>query len=72
MRWIYAEALYKDDATTLHGLREVVTTLEETGRTARRVFGGAHPDVVAIEKSLREARVALRAHESPQSASGDA
>ena len=64
--------IYKDDATTLHDLREVVTTLEETGRTARRVFGGAHPDVVAIEKSLREARVALRAHESPQSASGDA
>ena len=58
-------ALYKDPAATLDDLREAVTTLEETTRTARRVLGGAHPIVVAIEQSLRNARGALRARETP-------
>ena len=65
MRKIYAMALYKDPAATLDDLREAVTTLEETTRTARRVLGGAHPIVVAIEQSLRNARGALRARETP-------
>jgi len=38
-------------ATTLDDLREGVTTLEETERTARRVFGGAHPLVLDIKDS---------------------
>ena len=59
MRKSYALALYKDPAATLDDLREAVTTLEDTERTARRVFGGAHP----ITKALRNARAALRARE---------
>ena len=39
--------------TTLEDLREAVTTLEETQRIARRVFGGAHPLTEGIEDSLR-------------------
>ena len=65
MRWIYATALYLDDDATLNDLREAVTTLEETERTARRVFGGEHPNVAGIGISLREARAALRAREAP-------
>jgi len=62
--------LYQDTGATLDDLREAVTTLEDTERTARRVLGGAHPDVIWIEKSLRDARAALRAREtlSPGSA----
>ena len=65
MRSIYAEALYKDDAATLDDLREAVTTLEDTERTARRVLGGAHPNTTGIERELREARAALAAREAP-------
>merc|ERR1711871_1748615 len=43
MRWSYAQTLYEDDSATLDELREAVTTLEDTERTARRVLGGAHP-----------------------------
>ena len=64
-RWIYAKTLYEDPAVTLDDLREAVTTLEDTERTARRVFGGAHPLVVGIEESLRNARAALGACETP-------
>ena len=60
MRWVYGSALYKDDGATLDDLREAVKTLEETERTARRVFGGAHPLMKTIELSLRDARAALR------------
>ena len=59
----YAEALYKDPAARLDDLREAVTTLEDTARIARRVLGGAHPDVVGIEDSLRKARAMLCAGE---------
>ena len=62
--WCYARALYHDDSATLDDLREAVTTLEETERTARRVLGRAHPIVVAMEQSLRNARAALRARET--------
>ena len=65
MRMIYAKALYKDDAATLDDLREAVTTLVETERTARRVLGGAHPVTTGIEGALRDARAALRARETP-------
>ena len=63
MRRNYAMALYGDPAATLNDLREAVTTLEDTERTARRVLGGAHPLTVDIEGNLREARAALRAAE---------
>ena len=56
MRWVYAEALYKDTGATLHDLREAVTTLEDTERIARRVLGGAHPITTGIESDLRAAR----------------
>ena len=36
LSWHYARALYEDDGATLDGLREAVTTLGETERTARR------------------------------------
>ena len=54
-----------DDEATLDDLREAVNTLEETTRTARRVFGGAHPLAAAIKKELRFARPALSARETP-------
>ena len=63
MSWIYAEALCKDDAATLDDLREAVTTLEDTARTARRVLGGAHPTTVRNERSLRNARAILSVRE---------
>ena len=59
MRWTYAEALYSDPGATLDDVREAVTTLEDTERTARRVLGGAHPITTQIEESLRKARAAL-------------
>ena len=65
MKTLYAQALYKDAGATLDELREAMTTLEETERTARRVLGGAHPVTTGIEEALREARVALAARETP-------
>jgi len=65
MRWAYTRALYKDAAASLNDLREAVSKLEELERTARRVLGGAHPDVVGIGNSLQNARAALRARETP-------
>ena len=61
MRWNYAAALCKDPAATLDDLREAVTTLEETARIARRVFGNAHPLMTMIEDSLQATRAALHA-----------
>ena len=61
MRCNYARALFRDPSATLDDLREAVTTLEDTARIARRVLGGAHPDVLGIEESLRKARASLRA-----------
>ena len=61
MRCIYAQSLYKDPDPTLDDLREAMTTLEDAGRTARRVFGGAHPRTVDVEDDLRDARAALAA-----------
>ena len=67
MRQIYARALYEDPAATLDDLHEAVTTLEEAGRTAQRVFGGAHPLTTAIGEALQYARAALAARETPPS-----
>ena len=58
-------ALYKDASASLDDLREAVTTLEDTERIARRVFGGAHPITKAVEVRLRESRAALSARETP-------
>ena len=63
MGLVYAEALYRDDDTTLDELREAVSILEDTDRAARRVLGGAHPLVMEIEGALRNARAALAARE---------
>jgi hypothetical protein len=69
-RWSYAHALYKDDAATLDDLHEAVTSLEDAGRIARRVLGGAHPTTGGIEAAQQEARTALRARETPSPAGG--
>ena len=64
-RWNYAMALYEDEGATLDDLREAVTTLEDAGRRARRVLGGAQPVTAGIERELLEARAVLRARETP-------
>jgi hypothetical protein len=61
----YAKALYHDDSATLDDLREAVTMLEAIEPIARRVMGGAHPLTTDFELSLRNARAALRARETP-------
>ena len=61
----YARALYKDDGATLDDLREAVTTLEDAGRIARRVFGKAHPLTEGIGEDLERSRAALAARETP-------
>ena len=65
MRSLYTRAIYEDPAATLDDLREAVNMLEDAGRTARRVLGGAHPITTGIERRLRDARAALRARETP-------
>ena len=72
MRTNYARSLYSDDDATLDDLREAVTTLEDTERTARRVLGGTHPVASAIEDGLQEARAALSARETPEKLAQDA
>ena len=65
IRSLYAQTLYLDAGATLDDLHEATTTLEETERTARRVFGGAHPIIRAIETNLKNLRGVLRARETP-------
>ena len=67
LRWIYARALYEDDCATLDDLREAVATLEDAGRTARRVLGGAHPLTTGIERSLSLSQATLRSRDTPPS-----
>jgi hypothetical protein len=67
MRFNYARALYMDPAATLNDLREAVTTSEEIEGIARHVLGGAHLLTTLIEKSLQNARAALRARETQPS-----
>ena len=71
MRWTCARALYINPGATLDDLREALTTLEEIERIARRVLGTAHPLASGIERSLQNARAALRTRET-QSSSGSA
>ena len=71
MKRNYAMALYGDPAATLNDLREAVTTLEDTERTARRILGGASPTTRSVETALRNARAALRARETPSSEADD-
>ena len=65
MRWAYALALSADAGATLDDLREAVKTLEETEKTIRQVYGGAHPFTVRVDNALRVSRAALRARETP-------
>ena len=65
MRGLYAQSLYEDTTATLDDLREAVSTLEETLRTARRVLGSEHPFTVGMGQSLRLARAALSARVGP-------
>ena len=67
MRWNYAKALYNDPGATLDDLREAVTTGENTERIARRILGGAHPNVGSMEESLQQARATLRRRETSRS-----
>ena len=62
---MYGEALYENPGATLDDLREALTTLEETTRTARRFLGSGHPETAVIERHLRYAREQLHARESP-------
>ena len=64
MRSSYARALSEDPAATLDDLHEGVTRFEDLERTARRVFGGAHPVTQGLTENLRAARAVLRARES--------
>ena len=66
MRWMYAQSIYRDPGATLDDFREAVTTLEEIERTARRVFGGAHPLTAWIQNSLKDTRAVLRASEGDE------
>ena len=65
LRLLYGRVLCEDTTATLDDLREAVATLEDAGRTARRVLGGAHPLTTGIEIFLQNARTALRARETP-------
>ncbi len=56
--------LYADASASLEDMREAVSTLDELQRTARRVFGGAHPVTRGLEVNLRKSRDALAARES--------
>ena len=64
MKLNYALALYEDNGATFDDLRESVTTLEETERTARRVLGGAHPTTSKVERNLRAAQALLATSEA--------
>ena len=68
MRLSYGMALCQDPAATIDNLREAVTTHEEVARTARRVFGGAHPFVGVIERALPFSRALLHSRETPMGA----
>ena len=61
---LYAKALCRDPNATLDDNREAVSTIEDVGRIARRVLGGAHPLTACFEEDLRNARAALRAHDT--------
>ena len=53
-----------DPNATLDDVREGMETFEDLERTARRVFGGAHPFTMRIEYNMQKSRAALRAREA--------
>ena len=59
----------RDENVTFDDLREAVTTLEDTARRTRRVFGGAHPLTSSIEEDLKRARVIVVLHVATPSGS---
>ena len=65
MSWCYAKARCTDPDATLDDVREAVTTLEDTERIARRVFGCTHPMTKEIAFRLQNARATLRTRETP-------
>ena len=67
MRGIHATVLYMNTDATLDDLREAVTTLEDSERTARRILGSSHPTAAQFEHHLRNSRDALRAREDGRS-----
>jgi len=64
LQWHYALALRNDTGATLGDLREAVTTLEESERIGRRVFGISRPLVTGLGDILRDSRAAIRAREA--------
>ena len=62
MRWTYAMARLQGHTRD----REAVTTLEDVARITRRVFGGAHPMAVGVDRALRNSRSVLAARETRQ------
>jgi hypothetical protein len=65
MRSCYAATLCSP-GSSLDDVREAVTMLKETERTARRVLGSEHPFVKrTVANSLRGALIALHALEKP-------
>ena len=65
MRKIFAITLYEPPDATRGDLREAVAELEDLEPTARRMLGGAHPLVVAIERNLDESRETFYARGLP-------
>ena len=55
-----------DPGATLDDLNEAVTTLEDAGRIARRVFGSAHPLAKGLGRALQIGRAALGTRETPR------
>ena len=60
MMWSYAAVLINNPSATLDDIREAVSTLEDAGRIARRVLGGAHPTTTSIEDNLQKAQFKLK------------
>ena len=63
--WIHAGLLYKDDSATLADLRELLNTLEDAARGARRVYGASHPFAKGFLYHIEHSRAALAARETP-------
>ena len=70
MRCNYAKSLYREPGATLDDLREAVNTLEDNEPIARRVFGGAHPHFLYVERLLHNARAILAVRESTEQSGG--
>ena len=64
LNWLLARARYQDPSATPDDLRESLTMLEDTARTARRVLGGAHPLTKGADCELHKARATLEVREA--------